>query len=137
MNFTFCSVLLIGCWHIGIYKYSEKKNETEKERKEHKESFLIKDGLICFLFKYSLLGQQVWISFFRFSKKLARLGDGIKDFFKRKYMGILSGQENCPYLRVAEVSVRRGSTVIVLLIHINLRRDYFKYTLINTSVNFL
>ena len=39
--------------------------------------FLIKDRLICFLFKYSLLGHQVWILFlFYFSKTLGRSGDG-------------------------------------------------------------
>ena len=36
----------------------------------------MKDNLICFLFKYLLLGHLVWIFFFNFSKKVGRSGDG-------------------------------------------------------------
>ena len=55
--------------------------QSTKGRKYTKEIlstafFLIKDKLICFIFKYSLLGQQGWKFFFLLFQKMGWSGDG-------------------------------------------------------------
>ena len=43
--------------------------------------FLIKDRLICFLFKYSLLGHQVWNFFYTFPKNWVGRAMGNETFY--------------------------------------------------------